>query len=145
MGLFKHLLVATDFSEASEPALELALALALEHGAELSVIHVCELPALAEALPPLDLATILKDAATVRLDRLLQELRTRLPAVRSRLAIGSPWEEIVAASREGGVDLVVIGTHGRRGFAHAMLGSVAERVVRLSPVPVLSVRAPAPR
>ncbi len=55
------------------------------------------------------------------------------------------WEEILAAAAETQADLIVMGTHGRRGFVHALLGRVAERVVRMSPVPVLTVRSPSNR
>ena len=55
--------------------------------------------------------------------------------------LGAPWEEILSVATERGADLVVVGTHGRRGFAHALMGSVAERVVRLSTIPVLTVRS----
>jgi nucleotide-binding universal stress UspA family protein len=55
--------------------------------------------------------------------------------------VGSPFEQILAVAAQEGCDLVVLGTHGRRGIAHAALGSVAEKVVRLCPVPVLTVHA----
>jgi len=145
MGVFKHVLVATDFSEASAAAVALAISVAREHGAALTLVNVCELPVIPEALPPMDLITPLSHAAAARLATQLAEVRRQLPAAVSLLKLGSPWEEIVAAVPEAGADLVVIGTHGRRGFAHAMLGSVAERVVRLSPVPVLTVRSPTAR
>ena len=57
------------------------------------------------------------------------------------MRVGTPWEEIVAAAKETGVDLIVLGTNGRRGSPRALLGSVAERVVRKSTVPALTVAA----
>ncbi len=60
------------------------------------------------------------------------------------LRFGVASEEIVAAASDADADVIVVGTHGRRGLAHTILGSVAEHVVRLSPVPVLTVRAAAP-
>ena len=142
MSVFKHVLVATDLTEASAPAVELAISIARHLGAALTVVHACEVPLLPEGLPPVDYVTPLTTAAGARLDALLDGLRPRCPDVRRALRIGPPWEEILAAAVEAGADLVVVGTHGRRGLAHAMLGSVAERVVRLSPVPVLTVRSP---
>ncbi len=143
MSVFKHVLAATDLSDASRPALDLAVDLARRDGAALTVVHACEVPLLPEAIPPVDYVTPITIAAGERLDHLLDGLRGRCPDVRRALRIGPPWEEILAAASEAGADLVVLGTHGRRGLAHAMLGSVAERVVRLSPVPVLTVRGPA--
>jgi len=68
-------------------------------------------------------------------------LGDRIETVATALRSGRPWEEILAAAREGNADLIVIGTHGRKGLPRALLGSVAEKVVRMSPVPVLTVRA----
>ncbi len=141
MGVFKHVLLATDFSEASSGALELAVSVARESGAALTVVHVCELPVFPEAVPPVDLLTSLTEEAGKRLEQLMTALRDRLPGARQVIRTGAAWEEILAAADEARADLVVLGTHGRRGLVHAMLGSVAERVVRLSPVPVLTVRA----
>ncbi len=58
------------------------------------------------------------------------------------LASGPPWEQILQVAKERGADLIVMGTHGRRGLSHALLGSVAEKVVRISPIPVLTVGTP---
>ena len=66
---------------------------------------------------------------------------TKVP-IAAALYCGAPWEQVLAAIDQHNIDVVVMGTHGRRGIAHALLGSVAERVVRLSPVPVLTVRGP---
>ena len=140
MFVFKHVLVATDFSEASAPALELAVSIARQGGAALTVVHACEIPVFPEAIPPVDYVTPITAAAGKRLDDLLATIRDRCPDAKRVLKVGSPWEEILEAATDAGADLVVVGTHGRRGLVHAMLGSVAERVVRLSPVPVLTVR-----
>lgn len=140
MFVFKHVLVATDFSEASSFALELATSMARQSGAALTVVHACEVPIYPEAIPPADLLTPITAAAGRRLDGVVDGLRDRVPGAVPLLRVGAPWEEILAAAAEVGADLVVVGTHGRRGIAHAVLGSVAERVVRLSPVPVLTVR-----
>jgi nucleotide-binding universal stress UspA family protein len=141
MAIFKHVLLATDFSEASTAAVDLAVAIARQEGAALSVVHVCELPVLPEGVPPVDLVRAITAEAGARLDRFMASLEARFPGARPVMRTGSAWEEVLAASAEAGADLVVMGTHGRRGLVHAMLGSVAERVVRLSPVPVLTVRS----
>lgn len=142
MSVFKHVLAATDLSDASAPALELAVSIAREAGAQLTVVHACEIPVFPEGIPPVDWVTPVTAAAGARLDALVGGLKGRVRELRSVLEVGAPWEVVLAAATRAGADLVVVGTHGRRGLAHAMLGSVAERVVRLSPVPVLTVRSP---
>jgi nucleotide-binding universal stress UspA family protein len=141
MSVFRHVLVATDLSDASTPAIDLAVSIARHGGAALTLVHACELPVFPEGTPPVDYVTPLTAAAGRRLDALLAGLRDRCPDARRVLKVGPPWQEILAAAAENGADLVVVGTH-RRGLVHAVLGSVAERVVRLSPVPVLTVRSP---
>jgi len=89
---------------------------------------------------PVDFITPVREAAEAQLDRALAELRKELPAAGSVLSLGTPWHEIRAAIEATHSDLVVMGTHGRHGVSHALLGSVAEKVVRTSPVPVLTVR-----
>lgn len=141
MSPFKHVLAATDFSETSRRALEVAVALAREPGVAITVVTTCEIPAYPDTtFTPVDLVTPLVDAAEARLAELMRGIHDVCPRAASRVRVGAAWEEILAAASEVGADLVVIGTHGRRGLAHALLGSVAERVVRMSPVPVLTVR-----
>jgi nucleotide-binding universal stress UspA family protein len=144
MKVFKHVLAATDFSEASTPALELAISLAQEQGAQLTLVNVCEVPIFPEAVP-MDLVTPIAEAAWVRLGRLQASVAGRVPGVQRIQKIGAPWEQLLVAAGEVGADLLVVGTHGRRGVSHAILGSVAERVVRLSRIPVLTVRGAEPR
>jgi nucleotide-binding universal stress UspA family protein len=141
LATFKHIVVATDFSQASRGALELARNLAAETGAELSVLHVCEVPGYSETGPiPYDLVTPMVTRAQARLDDAVEYVRRACPAARGLVKIGVPSDQVLAVAGEVHADLVVIGTHGRCGLAHAVMGSVAERVVRLSPVPVLTVR-----
>ena len=140
-------LVPTDFSEASASALAYGLALARSFGASLHVLHTVEEP-LAQgwngiglpALPELreqvlaDARRQLEEAVpALERDRQATELVTRL---------GDPCREIVQFAKERRVDLIVLGTHGRSGVSHLLLGSVAEKVVRLAPCPVLTVRRP---
>jgi nucleotide-binding universal stress UspA family protein len=84
---------------------------------------------------------LFEQGARRALDEALSALRDRVPRLEGILRMGVPWEEILKAIAETHADLVVMGTHGRRGISHALIGSVAEKVVRASPVPVLSVHA----
>jgi nucleotide-binding universal stress UspA family protein len=140
---FKHVLAATDLGPDSERAVELAIALAGSSGARLSLLHVFEVPAYlytGTVFTPVDCLGPLQEEAQQRFDELAQRVRARCPRLEAVFKVGSPWEQILASVAELGPDLVVLGTHGRRGVAHAVLGSVAEKVVRLSWVPVLTVR-----
>lgn len=145
MQAFKHILVATDFSSSSERALELAVKLATAFGAKLTLLHVWEIPVypyMDFVLNSADLLRSVEEAAEQRLSDVLSDLQKQVPTTRSLLKMGVPWEQILATATEEEVDVIVMGTHGRRGVKHALLGSVAEKVVRLAPVPVLTARAP---
>jgi nucleotide-binding universal stress UspA family protein len=137
-----NILVPTDFSDRAMHAFHLASALARDHRAELTVLHVRELPALpfAEfgAVPPPDLPS--------RSD-LMERLAKFEPPDESLhiefvIADGEPGEEIVRVAKERNCDLVVMGTHGRTGLSRLLMGSVAERVMRRAPCPVLTLKAP---
>jgi nucleotide-binding universal stress UspA family protein len=151
MAAFKHLLVPTDFGEAAGRALEMAITLAAPSEAKITLLHTCWIPPMAYA--GLDAGGMywptdeLAKAATKELEAAIALAKTKpgYPPIEPLLVSGSPWEQILAAAKERGVDLIVMGTHGRRGIAHAFLGSVAEKIVRLSPVPVLTVGTPAER
>lgn len=139
MSAFKNILVPTDFGEASQRAEDLACELAARFGAKLTLMHVWTVPtpAYAEAITlPLDQ---IEGAAREALDEEVKRVRPKCTEVRSVLTPGVAWRAIVEAVQERGFDLVVIGTHGRRGVPRIFLGSVAEKVVRTSPVPVLTV------
>jgi nucleotide-binding universal stress UspA family protein len=131
----KHIVAATDFSATSDRALEFAADLARTLGAKLSVVHCFEAP-----YPyPVPLPPEYRQELRTKLESRCTELRSRVPEVVALLREGTPWTEIVAVVGEVGADLLVVGTHGRRGVTHLLLGSVAEKVVRLSPVAVLTV------
>lgn len=144
MQTFKHILVPTDFHEASAAALNLAVSMAQTFDAKVTLLHVWELP----IYPYMDfmlnsaMITRVEDAATNGLAEALDALRKKLPTAQSKLKTGLPWEGVLEAIKELGADLVIMGTHGRRGLSRLTLGSVAERVVRVAPVPVLTVHAP---
>ncbi len=143
MKTFKHILVPTDFEPASKDALELALTLARACDATVTLLHVWEIP----IYPYMDFmlnSTVIagvEDAATKSLDAALDEVRKVMPGARGVLKHGLPWGTILDAIKELKPDLVVMGTHGRHGVGHVFLGSVAERIVRSSEVPVLTVHA----
>lgn len=140
---FKHVLVATDFSDCSQHALDLGVELAQQFDAQLTLVHTWEIPSLgygAAMYIPGDLFTPIEQAALAQLDTVTKTVQEKLPRTRSVLRAGVAWSEIIAAAESARADLIVLGTHGRKGISRALLGSVAERVVRLSPVPVLTVR-----
>lgn len=146
-NIFKHILVPTDFSPSSSAAIDVAISLAAAFHAELTLLHVWEVPVYPymEMMPnSSEMIGVVERAATECLAAKLKEVQARLPRAKSLLKMGLAWQDIVDTSKEVGSDLVVIGTHGRRGISHALMGSVAEKVVRLSPVPVLTVRGVVP-
>ena len=139
---FQRILVATDFSESAQQALELALQIAEKFGSELTLVHSWEAPNYSFAAGlylPVDVVAPIERAAVARLEEATTQLKARFPAAKSLLRSGVPWEEVLGAAAQLKADLIVMGTHGRRGLERALLGSVAERVVRLSRVPVLTV------
>lgn len=133
-----RILLATDFSRSSEQALGYAEELARRFGAELLVLHVDEA---LSTVPGSDLAETRRLAAEGELQDLVADLRAKNVPARAILRPGLASGEIVAMANAEHADLVVLGTHGRTGLAHALLGSVAERVLRTASCPVLTVRA----
>lgn len=137
----KKILVATDFSVGSDEALEQAIEIGKPSGAAVEILHVIEM---AEEFP---FGTVYFDAdygaLYVQVDRQLKERADHVKAAglpcTTKIVEGSAVAEITQRGRDTGVDLIVVGTHGRTGLAHAMLGSVAERVVRRASCPVLTV------
>jgi nucleotide-binding universal stress UspA family protein len=140
--VFRHVLLATDLTDASRQAQESAAELAATLGARLTILHVCEAPVFALAGTSetgADLVSPCSDGRRAALARLQWNLRKRSIEAETVLRFGVPWEHIVAVALDIGADVIVTGTHGRHGIAHAFYGSVAERVVQESPVPVLAV------
>jgi nucleotide-binding universal stress UspA family protein len=142
-----HLLVAHDFSETSDAALDYALGLAQKLGARLTVVHAYEIPS--HGSPEvLVLATDwikqFEVVAREALDKVIAGVRARGVDAAPALRRGAAWREINGAALETKADLIVIGSEGRTGLGRALLGSVAEKVVRTAPCPVLVVRRGAP-
>lgn len=148
LGLIKigKVLISTDFSEAAAKALPYAISLAQEYGAELHIVHVVE--------DSLYYAQFVYDGApfdpTVLIEGLVEDRKKKLAEVLKQIPAGVKAQthlrrgvvatEIIAAAKDSDADVVVIATHGRTGFKHLIFGSVAERVVRECPCPVLTVR-----
>ena len=136
---FRRILVPHDFSESADAALELAADLAASQGGRLAVLHVVE-----PFHPPPEVITWLRQQEIGPQMKRLEEMvaarigRRRVP-VECRVVVGDPIGAILEAARD--VDLIVMATQGRTGLPHLLIGSVAERVVRHSTKPVLTVRA----
>ena len=161
---FTHILIPTDFSEPAYYALQYALEEATLHHANVTLLHVLPAntgtdayfvtgapgaqagfePALERRLgtpTPTQLTVVLDD----HYEAALTQLRDLMPASfqgawDADVVAGPPAETIVQVAYERGADLIVMGTHGRKGLHHMLLGSVAERVVRLASCPVLTVK-----
>jgi len=149
MKAWKTILCPIDFSTSCERVLDVAAHVAAGEGARLTLLHVTdahgELSDVTRVTPeegggPVGLARYARDTALRELERCAAPLRAKGLTVDTAFAAGTPVAAILRAVGELGADLVVMGTHGRTGLAHVVLGSVAERVLRGSPVPVLTVR-----
>ncbi|MDP2306680.1 MAG: universal stress protein [Pseudomonadota bacterium] len=149
-AVFRHLLVPTDFSEPGASALRLAVRIARHGAARLTLFHVGSLPQAATfdfptyGVPmPESLVQLQRELMAERGKALERLAREEIPSDVTwdqKLAEGYPPEEILNEVRLGTYDLLVMGTHGHTGIKHALLGSVAERVLRQSPIPVLVTR-----
>ncbi len=135
-----RILVATDFSADARKALEWAQLLANTFRAKLVLLHVIDICSLAEIAPAtagLDPLHIFREQA----HKCMRELKVLVPDAETIVREASPRPVIVDAALELNCQMIVMGTHGRSGLAHLLLGSVAEYVVRNSKVPVLTIRA----
>jgi nucleotide-binding universal stress UspA family protein len=146
--MFRRILVPVDYSDSSRASLKFAATLATSLGASLDIVHVWDRP------------TYVSDAVMVKrpgqehcsLIELIQENAERdmkefvasaelPPGVNAgqRLCSGDTVSTLLAEVKKGGHDLVVVGTHGRTGLSHMLLGSITEKLIRMSPVPVLTI------
>jgi nucleotide-binding universal stress UspA family protein len=141
----RSILVPYDFSETGQRALDFALDLAAPLSARVVLMFAYDV--LAYGFP--EAPTMAMDTAEVerKAQKALEDLasRARRPGVAVEWVVrrGAAWSEINAAAKDARADLIVMGTHGRRGVARALLGSVAEKVVRTAPCPVLTVHGDA--
>ena len=136
---FDHILYATDFSKPSEAALSFARSIAHKYGSKILAAHVLSPPPLGIATP-IAMQTVTAQALREAQHRVeIAERRFKGTPHEFILRRGDVWEELSAISREKNVDLIVLGTHGRAGVSKLLVGSVAEKIFRQSPCPVLTV------
>jgi nucleotide-binding universal stress UspA family protein len=144
----QHFLVPTDFSASAEQALDYAIRLARTLNARLTVLHVVQ----PFPMTGVDMGVALPETSLRALE---EEVQHSMAAALARVTAagltgdrvvlyGVPFQEVVETAKARQVDLIVMGTHGRTGLLHVLLGSVAERVVRLAPCSVLVARPSAP-
>jgi nucleotide-binding universal stress UspA family protein len=150
-AMFARILVPTDFSDTSDSALEYARRVAERFGSSVHLLHVVEGPFAAAAAgaelyvpdaPAVQAAQFAE--AKARLQLRLHTGEGRAPGETSEIVTGSCARAILDVARDRGFDLIVMGTHGRSGMAHLLLGSVAEKVVRDATCPVLTVHEAPP-
>ncbi|MCA9526224.1 MAG: universal stress protein [Myxococcales bacterium] len=141
------ILVPVDFSSCSRAALEAATDMAAKYGASVEAVHVHEPPyavghvtVQVPGMGEVAMIDFMHGQAQKLLDEMLADCHAPGVTVTRTLLAGLPEKLIVEHAQEGGHDLIVMGTHGRRGFSRFLMGSVTERVLRLAPAPVLVVR-----
>lgn len=141
----KIIVVPTDFSVAAEAALDHAVALASKLGAKVYLLHAYELPIIGfpdgVVIPSAEIATRIIADAEKGLASSVAKRKDSGVTIEPILKQADAREAILAVVEDLSADLVIMGTHGRRGIARALIGSVAEAIVRVSPVPVLTVHA----
>lgn len=137
----RNILVPTDLSGACDKALDYAAQLAGVFDARIHLLHVIEMPVVADPLPgsmmwPYPSAALLDEAR-----HFLEDVRSRI-SVKSKIEVerGVPSEAILEYAQEHGIDLIVMATHGRRGFTRMLVGSTTETVLRRACCPVVSIR-----
>jgi nucleotide-binding universal stress UspA family protein len=145
--MFSRILVPTDFSPPSDAALEYARILAAKFGSTLRILHVIDDPSassdfVGDGFAPSteDIRICLLAHARKRLDHLMNLVDRSRYHAHADAVLGTPAEAIIDFASATGTSLIVMGTHGRTGLAHLLMGSVAEQVVRTAPCPVLTVR-----
>jgi nucleotide-binding universal stress UspA family protein len=147
MRTFSTIVFANDFSDNSVHAFDYALALARSFSARLVLVHVINEPVDLRGfyVPHISFDNLEKEIAESAEQMMDQFCRDNLPADldhESLVVSGVPFEEIVKVAGEKQADLIVLGTHGRKGLDHMLFGSTAERVVRHAACPVMTVRLP---
>jgi universal stress protein A len=142
----QRILVAVDFSEYSQRALDDAVALARKFGAELHLVHCYEVQAVEAMGTPYGVVVpesyerAIREAAVARLTEWRDKVTAQGVRAEQHLVIDRPSQGIVTLAEKLPADLIVVGTYGLTGLKHVLLGSVAERVIRRAPCPVLTVK-----
>ncbi len=143
MITLKKILCPIDHSDCSKEALRYAVTFAMKDKAKLLLLHVIDIRSFNEGLDAM--STQIPNEETIEqlrvklLDCIPVEIRDDMD-IEAIVAQGIPFAEIISTAKEKEIDMIVIGSHGRTGISHMMLGSVSEKVVRKAPCPVLTVR-----
>jgi len=148
MKPFDRILTAIDFSENSDFAFDYALTLARQFNSELTVMHVINEPVDLRGfyVPHISFEQLEKEIEEGAISMMEKFCQTRMgdfTNYKTAIVTGIPYEEITKKAEEASASLIVLGTHGRTGLDHIIFGSTAERVVRSSSCPVLTIRMPA--
>jgi nucleotide-binding universal stress UspA family protein len=140
----QKILIPTDFSAYSQHALKYAVALAQSFKAKLYVVHVWEHAIVATPTEtfPTDIFVDAENSAKDKLNQVTHELRTEGIDAEPVFGSGTAHIEILKTAKELDVDLITLATHGRTGLSHLVFGSTAEKIIRLAPCPVLTVKRP---
>jgi nucleotide-binding universal stress UspA family protein len=141
----KTILFPTDFSQGARAAMDHAISLAKDYDARLLLLYVIQDISIAEwyipsTLSVTDLVEDMQKSAWKEMEKWGSEAQASVRDREKLVVRGVPFVEIIKTARDRGVDLIVIGTHGRTGIDHMLFGSTAEKVVRKAPCPVLTVR-----
>ncbi len=141
----KSILFPTDFSQGARAAMDYALSLAHDYNARLILLYIIQDISIAEWYIPstisaADLIEDMQKGAWKEMDKWAAEASSRVKDVEKIVSRGVPFVEIIKTAKDRNVDIIVIGTHGRTGIDHMLFGSTAEKVVRKSHCPVLTVR-----
>jgi len=139
----KRILCPTDFSPSSEYAMRYAVAIAERHGAVIELLHITE-PSAYERDTPLE-GDATSETFSQELYKHLDDIASSVEEnvqIKTKLMSGIAYAEIVNRTKTWPADIIVIGTHGRTGMKHMLIGSIAEKVVRLASCPVCTVRHP---
>ncbi len=139
----KKILCPIDHSDCSKEALKYAVSFAMKDKAKLYLLHIIDIRSFSEGLDamskPIPDEETLEQLRTKLLDCIPEEIRDDMD-VEATVIQGIPFAEIISTAKEKEIDMIVIGSHGRTGISHMMMGSVSEKVVRKAPCPVLTVR-----
>jgi nucleotide-binding universal stress UspA family protein len=141
----KTILFPTDFSQGARAAMDYAIALAQDYKAKLILLYVIQDISIAEwyipsSISAADLVEDMQKSASREMEKWGAEAAVKVKDVEKAIVRGVPFVEIIGTAKEKKADMIVIGTHGRTGIDHMLFGSTAEKVVRKSPCPVLTVR-----
>ena len=145
MKKFSTVLVAVDFSDSSDNAFQMALSMAKSFSARLLVLHVINEPVDLRGfyVPHISFEKLeeeIEEGAKKMMESFCRKNIHEFENFETLIVPGLPYEQIIGQAEEGSADLIVLGTHGRTGLDHVLFGSTAEKVVRKSKIPVLTVR-----